>query len=80
MDEEQKKRIEEIMAGMECQRGFERCKHGFEKLCKAKDSELDSYVECLEEGFVTCEFRVLFGSRAFCKCPVRVHIAKALRI
>lgn len=80
MDEAQKKRMEEIIAGMECPREFEHCEHGFEKLCKAKNGGLEGYVECLEEGFVTCEFRVPFGSGAYCRCAVRVYIAKELKI
>lgn len=80
MDEEQKKRIEEIMAGMECPKGFERCKHNFENLCKAKDHGLEGYVDCLEEKPVTCEFALPFGNGVLCRCPVRVYIAKELKI
>ena len=80
MDEAQKKRLDEIMAGMECPRGFQHCKFGFEKLCKAKDNGLKRYVECLEDEFGTCEFRVPFRDGVFCKCPVRVYIAKELKI
>ena len=54
MEPEQKKRIEEIMAGIECPKGFERCKHNFENLCKAKDHGLEGYVDCLEEESVRC--------------------------
>ena len=80
MDEEQKRQLEEIMAGMECMRGFDHCKDGFENLCEAKDRGMEGYVDCLEEKPVTCGFAVPFGEGVFCKCPVRVYIAKNLRI
>ena len=80
VDDKHKKRIEEIMAGMDCPQDFERCKFGFEKLCKAKDAHIPGYVDCLEENHQLCEFRVPFGYGAFCRCPVRVYIAKELKI
>lgn len=80
MDEEQKKRIEEIMAGMECKKDFECYKTGLEKLCKARDNRLPGYVECLEEKPVACEFALHFGDGVLCRCPVRVYLAKELKI
>ena len=80
MNEEQKKRIEEIMGGMECPRGFERCKHGLENLCKAKDGGLPGYAECLEDRQTVCEFKLFFGDGVLCRCPVRVYIVKELKL
>ena len=48
MDEEQKRRIEEIIAGMECEKDFECYKSGFEKICKARDWGQPDYVDCME--------------------------------
>jgi hypothetical protein len=79
MDEEQKKRIEEIMAGMECVRGFDHCKDGFENLCKAKDRGLEGYVDCMEDSETQCDFKLFFGDSVLCRCPVRVYIAKELK-
>jgi hypothetical protein len=79
MEAEQKRRIEEIMAGMQCSKGFERCKDGLGNLCKAKDRGVPGYVDCLENG-VLCEFRLPYGDGAFCKCGVRVYIAKELHM
>lgn len=79
MEPEQKRRIEEIMAGMECELDFECYKSGFEKICKARDRGLPNYVDCLEESRTMCGFRVPFGSGAYCKCPLRVYIAKTLK-
>jgi len=80
MDPEQKKRIEEIMAGMECEKDFECYKTGFEKLCKTRDTGLPGYVDCLEEKGTICEFQVPFGRGVYCRCPLRVYIAKEVKI
>jgi len=79
LEEKHKKQIEEIMASMECPSSFERCKWPFDKLCKARDSGLEGYVDCLEEKTTLCEFKVPFGSGVFCRCPLRVYITKTLR-
>lgn len=80
VEEKHKKRIEEIMAEMDCPKDFQCHKNGFERLCKAKDAGMPGYVDCLEENALDCEFRVPFGVDAFCRCGVRVYIAKELKI
>ena len=80
MNEEQKKRIEEIMAGMQCEKGFECYESGFKKIGKAKDERLLGYVECLEGPETRCKFKVPFRDEVFCKCPLRVYVAKELGI
>jgi hypothetical protein len=78
MDEEVRKRIEQIAAGMKCPKGFRCARSGFEELCKAKDVGLDGYLECLEKNARECPFALPFGYGHFCECPLRVYIAKKL--
>ena len=80
MDEEQEKRIEEIMAGMECDKDFECYESGFENICKAGDWGMPHYVECMENESPMCKFKVPFGDGVFCSCPLRVYVAKELGI
>jgi len=80
MNEEQKKRIEEIMAGMECEKDFECYKSGFKKIGRAKNEGLLGYVECLEDPDRLCKFKVPFRDSVFCKCPLRVYVARELQI
>jgi len=80
MNEEQKRRIEEIMAGMQCPKGFECYKSGFEKISKVEDKGLLGYVECLENRGTRCKFKVPYGDSIYCKCPLRVYVAKELNI
>jgi hypothetical protein len=79
MKEEDRKKIEEIMAGMQCPKDFQCSKSGFERLCKAKDFGLKEYLECLEENPRTCPFSVPFGYGHFCQCPLRVYLSKKLK-
>ena len=79
MNEEHKKRIEEIIAGMQCPKGFKCADGGFERLCKATDIGLENYLDCLEEKPMQCPFALSFGYRHLCQCPLRVYLAKKLK-
>jgi hypothetical protein len=80
MEPEQKKRIEEIMAQMECEKDFQCYRSGFEKICKAGYWGQPDYVECMEEKRTMCQFKVPFGDGVFCRCPLRVYVAKELKV
>ncbi len=79
MDEKQKKRIEEIVAGMECPEDCECCKSDLERTDKMGAKELPSFVTCAEDKKPQCEFKLPSGDTVLCACSVRVHIAKTLR-
>lgn len=79
MKEEDRKKIEEIMAGMQCPKGFQCAKSGFERLCKSKDFGLENYLDCLEEIPQDCPFALPFGYGHFCQCPLRVYLGKKLK-
>ena len=78
MDKEFRKQIEEITEGMDCAKDFECCEGNFANVCRAKDIGIESFLECLEENSQDCEFAIPFGDAFFCKCPVRMIIAKKL--
>jgi hypothetical protein len=80
MEEKDRKRIQELMAGMKCPKDFKCADTGFEHLCKAKDFGLDSYLECLEENPRNCQFYLPFGYGNFCQCSLRVYLAKKLKM
>ena len=79
MKKEDKRKLEEIMAGVQCPKGFKCAEHGFERLCKAKDFGLESFLECLEENPQLCHFNQPFGDRYLCQCPLRVYLGKKLK-
>jgi len=78
--EEDRRKIEEIVAGMKCPRNFRCAESGFEAVCKAKDFGIESFLECFEPDPSDCPFAFPFGNRYFCHCPLRVYLAKRLRI
>ena len=80
MREEDKKQIEEIMGEMKCPKDFSCAESGFESLCKARDEGFEHYLECLEDRPSACTFALPFGYGHFCQCPLRVYLAKKLKL
>jgi hypothetical protein len=39
---------------------------------------LESFLECLEHNPTHCEFSISYGDGHYCRCPLRVYIAKKL--
>ena len=78
IDPKQKEEIGKIIADFKCPKDFKCYKSGLENLCKAKNIGLERHIDCLEKAPYNCMFAVLFGSRYFCSCPMRVYIAKKL--
>ncbi len=76
MEEDQRKKIEELIGQIKCPKAFKCYTSGFEDLCRSRDIGLDSYLECLEEEPRRCTFAFAFGHTYFCKCPLRVYLAK----
>lgn len=79
MEEENKKKINEIINKMKCSKNFSCTESGFENICKARNFGSDDYLECLEDDSFDCEFTLPFGNGNLCKCPARVAIAKILK-
>lgn len=78
MEENHVEQIEEIMSRMKCPKDFECYKSGFKNLCKAKDTGIGSFAECLEENSKGCRFFLPFGNTNtnLCMCPVRIQILR----
>ncbi|MBI4290986.1 MAG: hypothetical protein HY661_05840 [Betaproteobacteria bacterium] len=78
MQEALRKKVDEIIGGMQCPKAFKCVDSGFELLCKAKDQGLPGYLNCLEDEPHGCSFALPFGYGHLCRCPLRVYIAKTL--
>ena len=70
-------KIKQMLGDLECKKGFLCAKRGLEALCRAKNTRLETYLECLEEDH-TCVFSIPFGHGFLCKCPVRMYIKREL--
>ena len=77
-NEEFKKEIAEIIGDLKCPKDFKCYRSGFNNVCKATDIGRETYVECMEEH-PDCAFAITLGNTHFCKCPLRVYIAKKLK-
>jgi hypothetical protein len=81
MKEEDSKRIQDIISGMQCPKNFKCTESGFEDLCKAKDFGDEESLQCLEETSPPCPFVGVYNygfQMRFCRCPLRVYLAKNL--
>jgi hypothetical protein len=84
MEQDIKKEVEEIIGRLQCPKDFKCYRLGFKDLCKAKDTGLKSFLECLEEDPRLCTFSVRIlpmrmGGSYYCECPLRIYIAKKLK-
>ena len=76
MEKDNERKIREIIDGLKCPKDFRCYKSGFEYLCKAEDIGQDTFLVCHEKDSAGCKFSVSFGKGHFCKCPLRIYIAK----
>lgn len=79
--QEDSKRIQQIMGEMECLKNFQCAQDGFEDLCRVRDFGDDKAVQCLEETSPPCHFAGVYDygfQMRFCRCPLRVYVAKNL--
>jgi len=72
-------KLEKIIKGMQCAKDFKCYKSNFKNICKSKDIGLDNFLLCLEKNVKDCSFNIYFGEAVFCKCPLRIYIAKELK-
>ena len=79
MQQDHEKELKDIMGGLACPKNFKCCTEGLENLCKAIDVGLESHIECLEQNSFECPFTVTFGGLYYCRCPLRIYIAKKLK-
>jgi hypothetical protein len=79
MERDYEEELETIIGELQCSNDLRCYRSGLEDLCKAKDIGLESFLECLEENPNECRFSVPYGHSFFCKCPLRVHMAKNLK-
>jgi hypothetical protein len=79
MTDEERTKIEKLIDQLSCSKDFRCAQSGFERLCKARDIGLERFLECAEKKAWGCKFAFPFGDAYFCRCPLRVYIAKNLK-
>ena len=71
--------LETIIDRLTCPYDFVCYNSNFKKLCKAKDIGMESFIVCLEKKPKECVFAMSLAGSTFCRCQLRVYIAKVLR-
>jgi hypothetical protein len=72
------KQLKELIGHLKCPKDFKCCTEGLEDLCKARDIGLETFAECLEVHPLDCPFSMRLANVNYCKCTLRVYIAKKL--
>lgn len=78
MKQEYVQRIEELLK--DCPKRLKISKPEFGIPCKTKDMGLELFFECLEKNPYKCRSHLRYGNFALCRCPVRISIAKELKM
>ena len=79
IDVETNSQIEKIMSQMKCKKDFKCYKSGFEDVSEIKDIRMPDSAICLSDASRNCEYSFAFGDIYFCKCPLRLYMAKKLK-
>ena len=76
---EQELYIKQIMAGMDCPKGFRCYESKFEDLAPVEAFPRNDIVECRRADPVSCPMSFTFGiDMAICMCPLRRYVALEL--
>ena len=78
MDEERLKEIKIIIDKSTCPNGCKCYNIKPDEICKARATDLENLLECLEDDPEQCTFSMAFGGTYFCKCQTRIELAKIL--
>ena len=71
--------LEKIIDKHKCPYDFVCYNSKFKKLCNAKDIGMESFLVCLEEKPEECVFSMSLAGSKFCRCHLRVYIAKVFK-
>jgi len=70
--------ITAIKENMECSRGFECLRNGFQNLCRESNFSGGDYPECKEKA--DCLFKSDYGFLYLCRCPLRMYMFSRIKI
>jgi hypothetical protein len=80
MEQNYKREIEEIVSQTPCPKNFRCYEQGFRDLCPVRDIGLELFVICLDSSPNGCTFSVRYGYSNYCRCPLRVYVAKQFKM
>ncbi len=78
MNEEALIKIKQALDNSICPHGCKCYRIKPDEICKARVTDLENLLECLEDEPEHCTFSMAFGGIYYCKCQVRIELAKIL--
>ena len=78
MEKEKLIKIKQVLENSTCPHGCKCYRLKLEDICKARATDLENLLECIEDNPEQCTFSMAFGGTYFCKCQVRIELAKIL--
>ena len=78
MNEEELIKIKQASENSTCSHGCKCYKLKPDEICKARATDLENLLECIEDDPEQCTFSMAFGGTYFCKCQTRIELAKIL--
>lgn len=75
MENNDAKKVEEIMSSMKCAKDFDCIKNGFQNVLQSK-CFAGKFFTCTGSNSYMCPYLLPFGYSYFCTCPLFVHIAQ----
>ena len=79
MEQRRLKDLEEKINTLKCPYDFMCSKSRFKDLCDAQDIGMESFIVCLDKTKEGCVFSISLAGLKFCRCPLRVYLAKVLK-
>ena len=79
MQQDAAKQVQPLIEELMRLRGYRSHTANADALCKAEDIGLETFLICMETNPCECDFSVSFGDVFFCKCRLRLSIAKGLK-
>jgi hypothetical protein len=72
--------IKRLLGEVHCPKDFTCVASGLRVLCSAEDVGMEDALRCLEEDPANCPFARFNRVRWYCRCPLRVYLAKNLNL
>jgi hypothetical protein len=70
--------VDRIRGSMRCPKNFRCCESGFTEVGKVEVIAGGRLLECQETDAASCPLALSYGDAFFCKCPLRMYIARIL--
>ena len=79
MERDYESELKEIAGNFSCPADLICYTQALKNFRKVGNVGLETFLECLEEDPHECPFSMPLGGTVYCRCPLRVHVAKKFK-